>query len=164
MSVLAVANAVKARWDATGLDVSIAALHPGNVGLTGMRGTAGGGGVGKRAVGGAAPGTELPRAEYVVGQDRVVSRSRGSKVLCQPVRFQVWGVEFETVAGHMDTIEQAFDNSESAASDPFAIPTSVGDVESVTHDDRTVVKQDDKLHQGVETIEVVYRVPNTIPS
>ncbi len=135
-------EAVFSRWNDAGLDGSIAALYPG--------------------VEVAAPeGTALPRVQYSLPTDSEQSRSRGSRELLQPLRFQVWGTDDTTVGQYVDAIEAAYVNSESAQSDPLSIPASIGTVMSVDYVSKAVVHEDDALFQGIVQLEIQWFKPNT---
>jgi hypothetical protein len=151
--MLEVGNAVFDRWNDASLDTSVAELYPGAKHVTS-----------RRNVAGSPAETDTPRAEFVMEMESVVQKSRGTYVHRQPVRFQVWDTQMAQTVTHVDAITSAFVNSELAASNPFAIPASVGVVLAVEDAGGTVLKQDDEMFQGVKQIEVLWRKANVIPS
>ena len=135
-------KAIFSRWNSTGLNNNIATLYPGEE-------TA------------APEGTKLPRAQYFLPVDSEQSRSRGSRVLSQPLQFQVWGTDDSTVQQYVDAIEDAYVNSESAPTNPFSIPSSKGGVMDIGYVNKTVVKEADELFQGILQVEIRWFKPNT---
>lgn len=151
-----VADAVYSRWNAASLNTSIAPLYPANKGVDGTWRN--------RSTGGSPTEQDLPRAEYVLDTSIVVGKSRGSRMLRQPILFQLWLAGFEATADAVDAVRAAFTNSEQASSNPLLIPASAGKVMSVEHENGSVLKQDDELFQGIERIVVFWREANAIPS
>ncbi len=140
-----IADAVKSRWDDASLDSSIATLYVGDEESS-------------------PEGTSLPRAEYVLLQDRPGRRSRGSREMFQPVRFNVWGTNSRTTRGYIDSIESSFVNSEVAVANPFSIASSVGTILGVNHIGKDSVRVDEGIYQGVVNLEIHWSKPNAVPA
>ncbi len=140
-----IADAVKSRWDNASLDTSIATLYPGDEESN-------------------PEGTDLPRAEYVLPDDREGRRSRGTREMFQPLRFMVWGTNSRTTRGYVDSIESAFVNSEIAATNPFSIASSVGTILGVNHVGKGSIKVDEAIYQGIVNLSIHWAKPNAVPA
>ena len=140
-----IADAVKSRWDDAGLDVSIATLYVGDEESS-------------------PEGESLPRAEYILLQDREGRRSRGTREMFQPLRFNVWGTNSRTTRGFVDSIESSFVNSEIATTNPFSIASSVGTILGVNHVGKGSVKVEEGIYEGVVNLSVHWSKPNAIPA
>lgn len=140
-----IADAVKSRWDDSGLDVSIATLYVGFAESNPEK-------------------TTLPRAEYVLLEDGEGLRSRGTREIRQPLRFTVWDTNSRTVRGHIDSIESSFVNSEIATTNPLSIASSVGTILGVNYVGKGSEKVDEEIYQGVVNLSIHWSKPNAIPA
>ena len=137
-------DALVTRWNALGLNTSIATLYPGDWG--------------------AAPESSatLPRAEYETPADTLESQSRGSEVIEQIVQFKVWGMVRSTVRSNITTILSQFVNGDRAATNPMSLST--GTILNIDRVYGTVQKVDDKLFEGTCEIMIRWRRVATVPA
>lgn len=142
---LAIREAVYSRWNAAGLDTSIAPLYAGDESAS-------------------PEGSALPRAQYALPDDSQRARSRGSRELLQTLRFQVWATGDRTAQEYVDLIEASYVNSETAQSDPFAVAASAGTILDVRYRGQAVVQEDEAVFQGVLDLEVQWVKPISGPS
>ncbi|MCH7681390.1 hypothetical protein IID10_18835, partial [candidate division KSB1 bacterium] len=109
-------------------------------------------------------GESLPRAEYVLPDDREGRRSRGTREMFQPLRFMVWGTNSRTTRGYIDSIESEFVNSEVALANQFSIASSVGKILGVNYVGKGSIKVEEGIYEGVVNLSVHWSKPNAIPA
>lgn len=143
-----VTDAVYARWNAAGLDSSIAELYPSGDDRSGDNPT------------GPPEGTTGTRAEVTSIVNPPSAKTRGSRYQHAISTIKVWGKPYETVAGYLDTIEDKYLNADEQG---MTMPTGYKVME-VEPGGKAVMKSDDDLHMGVITILVRFQKNNTVPS
>jgi len=151
MTIQALSVSIFNRWNNASLNTSIATLYP-----------AGGNPSSKNNTTGSPEGTSLPRAEYYSAVGPAESRSRNTRVYQGVTQFSVWGNDFETTNGYVDSIYDAFLNCDEAATSPMTITGGV--VLQVEEGGQDCNKVDDEVWRGEITITVRYELRNTVPS
>lgn len=141
----AIAAAVVSRWDARSLDTSIASLYPGEDEAS-------------------PEGTSLPRAQYILLDDRQIFRSRGRRIYQTPVQFEVFADGYSNATSYKDSIESEFVNSENATANAFSISASTGCVISVDWSSGTVTQEDDNIYRALVTLLVTWQKNETFPA
>lgn len=139
-------KAIEARWNAAGLNTSIAALYPGDDE--------------------AAPENagSMPRAQYATPDSTVESQSKSSIVFIQPVRFRVWGKTYALAKQYLEYIEAKFLNSDRAGTNPLSLTATAGNVLDIEPQGSTVTKEDDAVFQGISEWYIRWFKVNAIPS
>ena len=142
-------TAVFNRWNAAGLNSSIAKLYPG-----GQRSSS-------RNQSGSPQGSTIPRAQYRVFTPRPQALSRGSRIYQAAVEIETWGASELIAAGFVTAIKSAFINSDNAATSPMVMAD--GTVMQVEDEGSNVSKDDDDMHCGRQLLSVRFRVNNSTP-
>lgn len=153
-----ISTAVYDRWNNTSLNTTIDELYPANIDKTNRFRFP------REYTGGSPAEDGLPRAEYYLSPYRGAELSRGSRIIKQDVRFQVYNNAYEQTLAWMTAIEDKFVNAELAATDPMSLDTNVGTILSVSDGGGTVEKLDDKVFFGFHQFEILWRKANSIPS
>jgi hypothetical protein len=140
-----VSAAIYDRWNDASLDDTIAKLYPGDDD--------------------AAPEeAELPRAQYTILDEEQISLSKGYRVTNTPVRIQIWYSTYNECSDKLDDVDENFTNSEQTATNPMSMPETDGAVMGVEKTTRTVIKENDRVYQGVIQFDFVWQKANAIPT
>lgn len=133
-------TAIKSRWDAEGLDDTIAKLYPA-------------GDSPKKP--GAPPLSPLPRAEYRVMIPNPQVKTRNSRVYQAVVEFSVWATGTATLAGYLAAIHAAFVNA-----DADGMTMANGTILEVDDGGSTIDVADDKVFIGEKRITIRHSLSN----
>ena len=150
--------AIYSRWNAAGLNSSIAPLFPGQESETDSEAVP--------------PDTDLPRAEYFVDDTLPNEISRCGRVQMTAVTFRIYmggpnsGIDVDTTVGNaVQAIVTAFVNSEQAATSPLAFASSSsGAIMDVGFGATHTAMLRRNVGRGLAEILVRHVVPNAIPS
>lgn len=153
-----IATAVYDRWNNTSLNTTIDELYPANIDKANRFRFP------REYTGGSPAEDGLPRAEYYLSPYRGVDLSRGSRIIKQDVRFQIYNGDYEQTLVWMNTIKSKFINAEQAATDPMSLDTDAGSILSVNDDGGTVEKLDDEVFFGFHQFEILWLEANSVPS
>lgn len=143
--------AIYQRWNAAGLDTTIAPLFRAGEGMKSAHNTTG-----------TTPGTALPRAEFAVTRGSPQNRSRNSRLYQAIATIKIRGLVGATVSGWLETAADAFLNSDAAGTSPLVLAT--GDVLGVSDGGQYVYKVDDSVHEAELTLLIRHRVNDRIPA
>jgi len=148
---MSMAGAIVTRWDATGLDTSICELfrvYPGG------------------EVGGTPEDDDtadplLPRAQFYLEGDNNTEGTVGYTLREIVLRFELWhssGVSLETA---LDLIEDTFDNSYRAGTDPVTIPNGV--INKIEYVSRESGPANEQVHFGFVEFEIEWQKTFAVP-
>lgn len=160
--------AVVRRWTRKGLDSSIAALYVGNKGL----------GpddyldeISKDMADNAAPNEQLlPRARFVVLQERTIEKTSSCHTVSADLMFYLFGTSMEQARQFRELVRSTYENGhvQSAGNaDPFQVSNSkVSDLDLVEfgdHPERHDIKYSEILFNVVYSLERNLSWPSSIP-
>ena len=144
--------AIYARWNAAGLNTSIAELYPAGEGTKASQNKAG-----------SPEGDALPRAEYYATTPAPSQKTRGSRVHQSMAVITVRDKTNEAAVGtFVKNIRAAFVNSESAGTSPMTM--TGGTVLEVDDGGSLVVKVDDDVFLGQQQLLIRHRIANVTPA
>lgn len=138
-------NAVYARWNAAGLNSSIAELNPGD------------------DVASPESADEMPRANYYSSNNPLESESKSTLINQKNVTLEVWGTNYETVANYVKTIKQQMLNSESSAISPLQMTITAGAIMGTHKLNEGVDKINDAVFRGFFEMLIRWRENKAIP-
>lgn len=151
---MSIPAAVVTRWDNASLDSSIAALYRANPGLDDF---------------GAFPedlaAKSLPRAEFFVEDDSPNTHTVAYRIRRAFLTFRVYHTNESTLETLLTSIEDNFDNSENAATNPFSLSSSFGTVVCVQYrGPREIHPVDEGVYLGTVTFSVDWQKARVTPS
>lgn len=142
--MISVAKSVLARWNASGLDESIAALYPG-----------GGANVRKNNSSGSPVGDAFPRAEYTYSTPPPMEKTRGSRVFQVPITIRVYRNDsFLQVGSDVILIRSKFVNAETT------MMLEDGTILEVDESGAVASKVDDQVFMGQIVLGFRVRIGN----
>lgn len=151
MSGQALSVSLYNRWNNAGLDTSIAKLYPsGDSPRSGKNSS------------GSPEGSGLPRAEYTLVFPPPATKTRHSRIHQAVAVISVWGETKEATDGYVSTMRNTFINSEEAGTNPMTM--TGGEILEVDDGGGSVMKVDDSLFVGEQTILIRCRINNTVPA
>lgn len=147
-------SAIVSRWNAVDFDTSIALLYPGEDAPT------------PETTITSPTSLGMPRASYMLFDEEVDVWSRGSIVITQEVRIEIWMTSRPNVRAALLQIQQAFNNAEIATTDPMTLDSSYGTIIGVMQQPggQNIVKEDDAVFHGYAAFEVRWVKVNSVPS
>lgn len=146
--------AVVTRWDAAGLDSSVAPLYRANPAFAEF---------------GAAPEdlatSTLPRAEFFIRDDSPVEHTVAYRIRSAFLTIRVYHSNEETLETLLTSIEDNFDNAENAGTNPFSLPTAFGTVNCIDFaGGREVHPVDEGIFLGTLEFQIRWTKARTTPA
>jgi hypothetical protein len=135
------------RWNAAGLDESIAPLYP-----------SGEGRLVSQNPGGAPEGSDLPRAEYFCSVGGAQAKSVSSRIYQGVALIQVWSEDSDSAGTYAGAVADAYINA-----DEVGMTMPNGTILEVEDGGGFVHKEDDTVYLTQQTVIIRFRRPNTAP-
>lgn len=145
--MLAIEQAIFARWNAASLNSSVATLYSGDGNDQ------------------ASPeNTVMPRASFHIADDRQIGRSRGNRLNMAALVLHLYATTRLAVLQYLALIDTAFVNADQAATATLQVSESAGHIIDVDFVGQTVEEEGDNVFHGVMTLDVQYTKPNRVPA
>lgn len=150
---MSLAAAVVTRWDAAGLNSSVAELYRANPGMADF---------------GAMPediaSSGLPRAEFFIIDDSPAVHTVGYRIRRATLTFRVYHTNDSTLETVLTSIEDNFDNAENAATGPMSLSASFGELLCVDFQSRELHPVDEGIFMGTLDFSIHWQKSRITPS
>jgi hypothetical protein len=158
---MSIGAAIVSRWDAVGLNSTIANLYRGAPDPSDPFSTYSRPGQKYGSTPLDDADESLPRAEFIIGAaDRIID-STSSKIYQADIVFKVWHSDLTALETLIDTAEDLLDNSNRAATSPMSL--TGGFIVLMKHLGSESWVIDDNLCTGIMRFDLTWQKPATIP-